>query len=114
MALGAGYFVRTSGGNSDLASWQTFGGLLSSLLSVGCYVTSPASTLGKISYAGVVLLTMGVALKTLHWTGANGLLVAGLTLMIVPFGIEFFRGKRKTTRKEQSEEAGAKMMTRLL
>jgi hypothetical protein len=68
-------------------------GLISSLLAVGYYVTSPGTKLGKVSFAGVIIMTSGIVFKILHWTGADELIYAGLVALCVPFAISFFRKK---------------------
>jgi hypothetical protein len=68
-------------------------GLISSLLAVGYYVTSPATTLGKVSFAGVIIMTSGIVFKILHWTGADETIYTGLAIFGVPFAIGFFRKK---------------------
>jgi FtsH-binding integral membrane protein len=68
-------------------------GLISSLLAVGYYVTSPGTTIGKVSFAGVIVMTLGIVFKIFHWTGADELIYAGLVALVVPFAIGLFRKK---------------------
>jgi hypothetical protein len=78
-------------------------GLISSLLAVGYYVTSPRTTLGKISFAGVIIMTIGIVFKILHLMGADQLIYTGLVVLGVPFVIGLFRKKA-----QQEEELSQK------
>lgn len=71
--------------------WLRLGGFLSSMLAVGYYVCSPTTTPGKISYAGVVIITIGVAFNILHWTGANESIIVGLIVFGIPYAADLIR-----------------------
>jgi hypothetical protein len=79
----------------SVAGWMRIGGFLSSMLAVGYYVCSPATMPGKVSYAGVVFMAIGIVFKILHWTGANETIIAGLLIFGIPSAIEFFKRSRQ-------------------
>jgi hypothetical protein len=55
-----------------------FGGIISSLLSVGYYSTPSNSIYGKISFAFVVITVVGIVFKILHYFWGNEIIVIGL------------------------------------
>jgi voltage-gated potassium channel Kch len=75
-------------------------GWISSLVAVGYYVTSPSTTLGKVSFVGVIVMIFGIVFKILHWTGADEMIYVGLVALSVPFAIGFFR--KKAQRESES------------
>jgi hypothetical protein len=88
-----GYVVAFFDPDPSITFWLRFLGILSSIFAVGYYVTSPTTLLGKLSYAGVIFMTFGIAFKILHWTGADELIIGGLALFAIPFAIAFFRSR---------------------
>jgi hypothetical protein len=68
-------------------------GWLSSLIVVGYFSTPSNSLLGKICFGFVIVMTLGVLFKMLHFLGGNELIVVGLIGVVVTYGLWWFRKK---------------------
>jgi hypothetical protein len=71
-----------------------FDGLLSSLLAVGYYSTPSSSVYGKIAFAFVVIMVIGIASKILHYDGADAMIIIGLAGIFVTYLVMWLREKR--------------------
>src|SRR5262245_10133230 len=79
---------------NDLAYHLSFNGLLSSLLAVGYYSTPSDSVYGKIAFAFVVIMVIGIAFKILHYEGADAMIIIGLAGIFVTYLVMWLREKR--------------------
>ena len=94
LTLFTGYLWNYLDAGSDTAFVMIFFGWASSLLAVGYYSTPSDSMYGKIAFAGVMVMVMGMAMKILHFLGANHLIVIGLLAIVVTYVTRWARERK--------------------
>jgi hypothetical protein len=91
IAWAGGYVFHNFYPDNDFIFSLYFFGWISFMLVVG-YSSTPSSSLpGKVAFACVVVMILGIVMKILHMPGANiiivvGLLGIGLTYFVMWFG----------------------------
>ncbi len=86
------WYYLDSGSNAAFAAISL--GWVSSLLAVGYYSTPSDSIYGRIAFAGVIVMVMGMVMKILHYTGANLLIVIGLLVIVVTYVTRWTRERK--------------------
>jgi hypothetical protein len=82
--------------NYDVST-LSFYSWLSSLLAVGYLSTPTGSWHGKVAFAGVVIMVIGIGFKILNLPGANGLIIAGLATIAATYLFDWMKKRRTST-----------------
>jgi hypothetical protein len=80
--------------DNNIAFIVHFSGWLASLLAAGYFSTPSNSTIGKVAFGFVILIVAGIAMKILHLTGANNIIISGLAGIFITYAVMWFREKR--------------------
>jgi hypothetical protein len=90
-----GHFWRKADPGNETSFILYFFGWIATLLTVGYASTPTGSIFGKVSFAFVCIMVIGIAFKILHYTAANELIVVGLLGIVITYSVMWLK-ERKT------------------
>jgi hypothetical protein len=79
--------------NASASLLYTFGWLLS-LLVMGYYCTPTGKTFGKIAFAAIIILVVGIGMKAFAITGANKVIVGALLTLAITYAKMWMKAQK--------------------
>jgi hypothetical protein len=94
MMIASGLIWRAVESENSNASLLYTVGWLMSLLVIGYYCTPTGTTFGKIAFAAVVVLVIGIGMKAFVITGANKVIVGALLTLAITYAKMWMKAQK--------------------